>query len=117
MKAVALVAVFVSGLSLAVWAQGSSGVVQSAADAIGATTLRSIQYRALDRRSRSSRIAWRTVATLRVGEMQASIDYTVSAMREETVRRDVEFPPRGGGADPFNAATGQRRHAPDSRET
>ena len=28
-------------------------------------------------------------------------------MREETVRRDVDFPPRGGGAGPFNPATGQ----------
>ncbi len=28
-------------------------------------------------------------------------------MREETVRRDVEFPPRGGGAGPYNPATGQ----------
>ena len=37
----------------------------------------------------------------------ASVDYAAPAMREETVRRDVEFPPRGGGAGPFNPATGQ----------
>ena len=37
----------------------------------------------------------------------ATIDYTAPAMREETVRRDVDFPPRGGGAGPFIAATGQ----------
>ena len=37
----------------------------------------------------------------------ASVDYTTPAMREETVRRDVERPPRGGGAGPFNPATGQ----------
>jgi hypothetical protein len=37
----------------------------------------------------------------------ATIDYTAPAMREETVRRDVDFPPAGGGAGPFIAATGQ----------
>jgi glyoxylase-like metal-dependent hydrolase (beta-lactamase superfamily II) len=37
----------------------------------------------------------------------ASVNYMPPAMREETVRRDVDFPPRGGGAGPFNPATGQ----------
>jgi glyoxylase-like metal-dependent hydrolase (beta-lactamase superfamily II) len=37
----------------------------------------------------------------------ATINYAAPAMREETVRRDVDFPPRGGGAGPFIAATGQ----------
>jgi glyoxylase-like metal-dependent hydrolase (beta-lactamase superfamily II) len=37
----------------------------------------------------------------------ATVNYTVPVMREETVRRDVVFPPRGGGAGPFIAATGQ----------
>ena len=37
----------------------------------------------------------------------ASVNYAAPAMREETVRRDVDFPPRGGGAGPFNPATGQ----------
>jgi glyoxylase-like metal-dependent hydrolase (beta-lactamase superfamily II) len=37
----------------------------------------------------------------------ARVDYTALAMREETVRRDVERPSRGGGAGPFNPSTGQ----------
>jgi hypothetical protein len=37
----------------------------------------------------------------------ATIDYTAPAMREETVRRDVDLPATGGGAVPFIAATGQ----------
>jgi len=37
----------------------------------------------------------------------ATVNYAAPAMREETVRRDVDFPPRGGGAGPFNPATGQ----------
>ncbi|HEY6615554.1 MAG TPA: hypothetical protein VIZ32_13575, partial [Vicinamibacterales bacterium] len=30
----------------------------------------------------------------------ATVNYAAPAMREETVRRDVDFPPRGGGAGP-----------------
>jgi len=37
----------------------------------------------------------------------ATVNYAAPAMREETVRRDMDFPPRGGGAGPFNPATGQ----------
>jgi glyoxylase-like metal-dependent hydrolase (beta-lactamase superfamily II) len=109
MKAVVLVAFFVSGLSLALWAQGSSGVVQSAADAIGATTLQSIQYTGAGSAFPLGQAAspggpW---PRFELAKYVASIDYAAPAMREETVRRDVEFPPRGGGAGPFNAATGQ----------
>ena len=109
MKAVILVAVFVSGLSLALWAQGSTGVVQSAADAIGATTLQSIQYAGSGSAFPLGQAAspggpW---PRFELTKYVASIDYTVPVMREETVRRDIEFPPRGGGAGPFIAATGQ----------
>jgi glyoxylase-like metal-dependent hydrolase (beta-lactamase superfamily II) len=37
----------------------------------------------------------------------ATVNYITPVMREENVRRDVDFPPRGGGAGPFNPATGQ----------
>jgi len=37
----------------------------------------------------------------------ASVNYAAPVMREETIRRDVDFPPRGGGAGPFTPATGQ----------
>ena len=36
-----------------------------------------------------------------------TINYLLPVMREQMVRRDVENPPRGGGAGPFTAATGQ----------
>ncbi len=36
-----------------------------------------------------------------------TINYLLPVMREQFVRRDVESPPRGGGAGPFIAATGQ----------
>jgi glyoxylase-like metal-dependent hydrolase (beta-lactamase superfamily II) len=108
-KTVPLAAVVVSGLSLALWAQGPTGVVQSAADAIGATTLRSIQFTATGSAFPLGQAAspdgpW---PRFELAKYVASIDYSVPAMREETVRRDVEPLPRGGGAGPFNAATGQ----------
>jgi glyoxylase-like metal-dependent hydrolase (beta-lactamase superfamily II) len=43
----------------------------------------------------------------RVIKYAASINYTVPLMREELVRTESEDPPRGGGAGPYNAATGQ----------
>ena len=37
----------------------------------------------------------------------AAVNYNAPAMREELVRVDVEDPPHGGGAGPYNPATGQ----------
>jgi glyoxylase-like metal-dependent hydrolase (beta-lactamase superfamily II) len=37
----------------------------------------------------------------------AAVNYNAPAMREELVRVDVENPPHGGGAGPYNPATGQ----------
>ena len=109
MKAVVFAAAFVSGLSLALWAQTSPDVVRSAADAIGATTLTSIQYTGTGSAFPLGQAAspggpW---PRFELAKYVARVDYAGLAMREETVRRDVEFPPRGGGAGPFNPSTGQ----------
>jgi glyoxylase-like metal-dependent hydrolase (beta-lactamase superfamily II) len=43
----------------------------------------------------------------KVTKYVAAVNYNAPAMREELVRVDVEDPPRGGGAGPYNPATGQ----------
>jgi glyoxylase-like metal-dependent hydrolase (beta-lactamase superfamily II) len=108
-KHAALVSVVVGGLSLALGAQGSSDVVKAAADATGAATLQSIQYSGagsafLVGQAASPGGPW---PRFELAKYVASVDYAAPAMREESVRRDVEYPPRGGGAGPFNPATGQ----------
>ncbi|HKE85688.1 MAG TPA: MBL fold metallo-hydrolase [Vicinamibacterales bacterium] len=109
MKNAALVSVLVAGLSLALWAQGSGNVVQVAADTMGVAMLQSIQYSGTGAifpigQAASPGGPW---PRFELAKYVASVDYAAQAMREETVRRDVERPPRGGGAGPFNPATGQ----------
>jgi glyoxylase-like metal-dependent hydrolase (beta-lactamase superfamily II) len=108
-KHAALVSLVVGGLSLALGAQGSSDVVKAAADAMGAATLQSIQYSGAGSAFLAGQAAspggpW---PRFELAKYVASVDYAAPAMREESVRRDVEYPPRGGGAGPFNPATGQ----------
>ena len=43
----------------------------------------------------------------KVTKYVAAVNYNAPAMREELVRVDVENPPHGGGAGPYNPATGQ----------
>jgi glyoxylase-like metal-dependent hydrolase (beta-lactamase superfamily II) len=105
----ALVSILLSGLSLALWAQGSSSVVQTAADTMGVALLQSIQYSGSGSAFPIGQAAspggpW---PRFELTKYVASVDYEAPAMREETIRRDVESPPRGGGAGPFNPATGQ----------
>ena len=109
MKTVALVSFVVGGLSLALGAQGPNSAVQAAAETMGASTIQSIQYSGTGSafpigQAQSPGGPW---PRFELAKYVASVDYAVPAMREETVRRDVEFPPRGGGAGPFNPATGQ----------
>ena len=102
-----------SGLSLALWAQEpqavAPAVIESAAKAMGVAGLQSIQYSGagstfLVGQAASPGGPW---PRFELAKYVASVNYAGLAMREETVRRDVEFPPRGGGAGPFNPATGQ----------
>jgi glyoxylase-like metal-dependent hydrolase (beta-lactamase superfamily II) len=109
MKHVTLVSVLVGGLSLALLAQGPTSVVQAAADTMGVALLQSIQYSGSGSAFPIGQAAspggpW---PRFELTKYVASVDYTAPAMREETIRRDVESPPRGGGAGPFNPATGQ----------
>ena len=102
-----------SGLSLALWAQEpqavAPAVIESAAKTMGVAGLQSIQYSGagstfLVGQAASPGGPW---PRFELAKYVASVNYAGLAMREETVRRDVEFPPRGGGAGPFNPATGQ----------
>jgi glyoxylase-like metal-dependent hydrolase (beta-lactamase superfamily II) len=109
MKHVTLVSVLVGGLSLALLAQGPTSVVQAAADTMGVALLQSIQYSGSGSAFPIGQAAspggpW---PRFELTKYVASVDYAAPAMREETIRRDVESPPRGGGAGPFNPATGQ----------
>jgi glyoxylase-like metal-dependent hydrolase (beta-lactamase superfamily II) len=76
---------------------------------MGATNLQSIQYSG----SGSSFTVGQAPGPgapwprFELSKYVASVNYMPPVMREETVRRDVDFPPRGGGAGPFNSSTGQ----------
>jgi glyoxylase-like metal-dependent hydrolase (beta-lactamase superfamily II) len=101
-------------LALAFWAQGIAQsvppIVQAVSEAIGVSKLQSIQYS-----GSGSAFAIGQAASpggpwprFELAKYVVTVDYSGAiAMREEMVRRDVEFPPRGGGAGPFIAATGQ----------
>ena len=85
-------------------AQPRTGV-ETAAEAMGATNLKSIQYagtgstfsfgQAVSPGERWPRFEAKTYAV--------AVDYQTPAMRLETVRAQGEHPPRGGGAQPFAA--------------
>jgi glyoxylase-like metal-dependent hydrolase (beta-lactamase superfamily II) len=95
------------GAWASVAAQGDA--IQDAARAMGATNLQSIQYSG----SGSSFTVGQAPGPgapwprFELTKYVASVNYAAPVMREETIRRDVDFPPRGGGAGPFNPATGQ----------
>ena len=109
MKQLALVSILVGALSLTPGAQAPHPVVSAASEAMGVAALQSIEYSGTGSAFPLGQAAspggpW---PRFELARYVASVDYTTPAMREETVRRDVERPPRGGGAGPFNPATGQ----------
>ena len=84
-------------------------MIEAAAKAMGVTSLQSIQYSG-------------TGSTFVLGQAPgpgkpwprfklikyvAAINFNAPLMKEELVRTEFEDPPRGGGAGPFNPATGQ----------
>jgi glyoxylase-like metal-dependent hydrolase (beta-lactamase superfamily II) len=97
-----------------VWSLGASGqsaraVIDEAAQAMGATGLQSIRYSGTGStfgfgQAPAPGAPWPRFEVLKY---VAAINYAAPAMREQLVRLDVEDPPRGGGAGPFNPATGQ----------
>src|SRR2546425_12351199 len=92
-----------------VTAQDASSVIDASAKAMGTTMPRSVRYTGTGTnnsvgQSFTSGGPW---PRYKVTKYVASINYTVPAMRQEIVRIDNEYPPRGGGAGGFNPATGQ----------
>ena len=93
------------GLVLAVAIAGCSRPtgVAAAAEAMGATTLNSIQYS-----GSGSNFAFGQAAApgarwprFEVKTYDVAIDYQAPAMRLDMLRAQGENPPRGGGAQPF----------------
>jgi glyoxylase-like metal-dependent hydrolase (beta-lactamase superfamily II) len=94
---------------LALQAQRIDPVITAALQSMGAAGLDSIQYSG----SGSVFIVGQAIGPggpwprFELATYDVTIDYTSRVMREASIRRDVETPPRGGGAGPFNPATGQ----------
>jgi glyoxylase-like metal-dependent hydrolase (beta-lactamase superfamily II) len=95
----------VCGLALAVAVSGCSrkSGAAAAADAMGATTLNSIQFSGSGTnyafgQAYSPGGPW---PRFEVKTYTAAVDYQAPAMRLEMLRAQGEHPPRGGGAQPF----------------
>lgn len=90
-------------------AQDAAGALDAAAKAMGTATLQSLRVTGAG----SNYSVGQAYATggawprFTVRKYTALVNYTVPAMRQEIVRIDDQSPPRGGGAGPFNPATGQ----------
>ena len=84
-------------------------ILAASASAMGGSDLESIQYAG----SGSSFTVGQAPGPgapwprFELAKYVAIVNFATPVMREETMRRDVDFPPRGGGAGPFNPATGQ----------
>ena len=109
MKPIAVVSIVVAAFSLTPGAQAPPPVVSAASEAMGVAALQRIQYSGTGSAFSIGQAAspggpW---PRFELAKYVARVDYAALAMREETVRRDVERPPRGGGAGPFNPSTGQ----------
>src|SRR5712691_9170790 len=94
---------------LNVTSQNASSVIDASTEAMGAAMLQSIRYTGTGTNNSvgqayTSGGPW---PRYKVTKYVALVNYTVPAMRQEIVRIDNEYPPRGGGAGGFNPATGQ----------
>ena len=94
---------------LNITAQDASSVIDASTKAIGAAMLQSIRYTGAGTNNSvgqafTSGGPW---PRYKVTKYAALVNYSVPAMRQEIIRIDNEFPPRGGGAGGFNPATGQ----------
>src|SRR3989442_2987372 len=94
---------------LNVTAQDASSVIDASTKATGAAMLQSIRYTGTGTNNSvgqafTSGGPW---PRYKVTKYAALVSYSVPAMRQEIIRIDNEFPPRGGGAGGFNPATGQ----------
>jgi glyoxylase-like metal-dependent hydrolase (beta-lactamase superfamily II) len=96
-------------LSLEVAGQDAMQVIAAVSKAMGTEALQSIRYTGTGSNNSVGQAAnpggpW---PRFKVTKYVALVNYAVPAMRQEIVRVDSENPPRGGGAGPFNPATGQ----------
>ena len=114
-KTLLLVVVAAIGSSLELLAQRPNATVDAAAVVEAATRtmrtaiLQAVQYSGTGStfplgQAPSPGAPW---PRFKVTKYVAAINYNAPAMREELVRVDVENPPHGGGAGPYNPATGQ----------
>jgi glyoxylase-like metal-dependent hydrolase (beta-lactamase superfamily II) len=97
------------GIPLDVPAQDAAAVIEAASKAMGTTSLQGIQYSGTGSTFPLGQAAapgapW---PRFKVTRYVAAVNYGAPVMREELVRVDVESPPHGGGAGPYNPATGQ----------
>jgi len=97
------------GFDRALRAQNAPTAIEEAARAMGTTNLQSIQYSGTGStfgfgQAPGPDAPWPRFDLLKY---VATINYGEPVMREQFARLDVEDPPRGGGAGPFNPATGQ----------
>src|SRR5687768_9458229 len=109
MKKFVIAAMAVTCLTTHPVAQDAKAVIAAAAAAMGTTSLQSIQYTGTGTNNSVGQAhtpggPW---PRFTVTKYVASVNYSAPAMRQEVVRIDNESPPRGGGAGPFNPATGQ----------
>src|SRR6266700_1293217 len=94
---------------LNVTTQKGSSVIDASTEAMGAAMLQSIRYTGAGTNNSvgqafTSGGPW---PRYKVTKYDVLVNYSVPAMRQEIIRIDNEFPPRGGGAGGFNPATGQ----------
>jgi glyoxylase-like metal-dependent hydrolase (beta-lactamase superfamily II) len=90
-------------------AQDAAAVIDASVKAMGTATLQSIRYTGTGTNNSvgqafTSGGPW---PRFKVTKYVALVNYTVPAMQQEIIRVDNEYPPRGGGAGPFNPNTGQ----------
>src|SRR5439155_8267978 len=90
-------------------AQDAASVIDASAKAMGSATLQSIRYTGTGTNNSVGQAftAGGPWPRFRVKQYTALVNYTVPVMRQEIIRIDDEYPPRGGGAGGFNPQTGQ----------
>jgi glyoxylase-like metal-dependent hydrolase (beta-lactamase superfamily II) len=91
------------------WGQDATAVLDAAAKAMGTPSLQSLRYTGTGSNNSLGQAyqAGGPWPRFTVKQYVALVNYSVPAMRQEIVRVDDQRPPRGGGAGPFNPATGQ----------
>jgi glyoxylase-like metal-dependent hydrolase (beta-lactamase superfamily II) len=90
-------------------AQDAAAALEAATRAMGTGTLQSLRYTGVGSNNSVGQayMSGGPWPRFTVKKYTALVNYAAPAMRQEIVRVDDQSPPRGGGAGPFNPATGQ----------